>query len=100
MDVREREDYDKGHIRGSVSLPHDKWETLQGLLKDKTNILVCYTQQCHLAANAALFFAERGYPVMEMDGGFEAWEENDLDVEHEITNRLKGVKERLLHVRK
>ena len=26
-------------------------------------------------------FAELGYPVMEMDGGFKAWEENDLEIE-------------------
>ncbi|MDB6028340.1 MAG: Sulfurtransferase [Verrucomicrobiales bacterium] len=90
VDVRETEDFEEGHIRGSVNLPHDKWETLEGLRKDRMNILLCYSQQCHLAAKAAVLFAERGYSVMEMDGGFKAWKESDLEVERVSVNRIKG----------
>jgi rhodanese-related sulfurtransferase len=81
IDVREAEDYAKGHIPGAINLPHDKWHTREGLRKDALNVLYCYTQQCHLAATAAVEFAGNGYSVMEMDGGFEAWKENDLEVE-------------------
>ena len=91
VDVREAEDFEKGHIPGSINLPRERWNSLEGLTRDRTNILVCYTQQCHLAATAAVHFAEQGYPVMEMDGGFEAWKDNDLDVEAETVNRLKGM---------
>jgi rhodanese-related sulfurtransferase len=70
-----------------------------GLSRDKTNILYCYTQNCHLAANAAVAFAAKGFPVMETDGGFEAWKESDLDIEREPVNRLKRAGERLLHRR-
>ena len=81
VDVRAAEDFAKGHLHGALNLPKEKWDTAEGLKKDKINILYCYTQQCHLAANAALEFASRGFPVMEMEGGFEAWKENDLEVE-------------------
>jgi rhodanese-related sulfurtransferase len=81
IDVRATEDYRKGHIPGAINLPKEKWDTREGLSKDRTNVLYCYTQQCHLAATAALQFASAGYPVMEMDGGFEAWKEHDLTVE-------------------
>ena len=81
VDVRQAEDFEKGHIPGAVNLPKDKWTTLTGLRKDALNVLCCYTQECHLAATAAYEFAGKGYPVMEMDGGFEAWKENDLEVE-------------------
>ena len=81
VDVREAEDYKKGHIPGSVNLPHDQWQSLAGLRKDALNVLVCYTQQCHLAATAAVEFAGKGFPVMEMEGGFEAWKENELEIE-------------------
>ena len=90
VDVREAEDFSAGHIRGSVNLPHERWETLEGLRRDRMNILLCYSQQCHLAAKAAVLFAERGYSVMEMDGGFKAWKESDLDVEGGTVNRIKG----------
>jgi len=89
VDVREAEDYEKGHIPGAINLPKNKWENLQELRKDKTNVVYCYTQQCHLAANACAQFAGKGYPVMELEGGFEMWKEHDLDIEETAANRLK-----------
>ncbi len=89
IDVREAEDYRKGHVPGAINLPHDKWNSLDGLRKDTLNILYCYTQQCHLAATAAVEFAEKGFSVMEMDGGFEAWKENELEVESETSEGMR-----------
>jgi rhodanese-related sulfurtransferase len=91
IDVREAEDYEKGHIPGAINLPHDRWGTCEGLRENTLNVLYCYTQVCHLAATAALEFASKGYSVMEMDGGFEAWKENDLEIESSVTaGRGKG----------
>jgi len=95
VDVRAAEDFAKGHIPGAINLPKDKWDSPQGLSRDKTNVVYCYTQQCHLAANACVHFASRGYPVMELEGGFEAWKENELDSEEESVNRFKTSGERL-----
>ena len=81
VDVRAAEDYAEGHIPGAVNLPKDKWHTLEGLRKDKTNVLYCYSHVCHLAATAAVEFASKGYPVMEMEGGFRVWKEHDMDIE-------------------
>ncbi len=99
VDVRAAEDFAKGHIPGSINLPEGSWDNPTGLSKEKVNILYCYTQTCHLAANAAVVFARKGYPVMEMDGGFDAWEANELDIEREPTNRLRRASERLFHRR-
>ncbi|PYX27903.1 MAG: rhodanese [Acidobacteria bacterium] len=81
VDVRAEEDYQKGHIPGAINLPQEKWDTYEGLSRDKFNVLCCYSAVCHLAATAAVQFASEGFSVMEMDGGFEAWKENDLKVE-------------------
>jgi rhodanese-related sulfurtransferase len=81
IDVRAAEDYARGHIPCAINLPKEKWSTLAGLRKDKANILYCYSQTCHLAATAAMEFAEKGYPVMEMEGGLRTWKELDLDIE-------------------
>ena len=81
IDVREEDDFRKGHVPGAINLPESQWQTLQGLSRDATNVIYCYSQTCHLASHAAQFFAQRGYPVMEMEGGFAAWKENDLEVE-------------------
>ena len=80
VDLRAVEDYAKGHIPGSVNLPKDKWNSLVGLQKDKINVLYCYSQVCHLAATAAVEFAGKGYPVMELEGGFRAWKEHKLEI--------------------
>ena len=81
VDVRAAEDYAEGRIPGAVNLPKDKWQTLEGLRKDKTNVLYCYSQVCHLAATAAVEFASKGYPVMELEGGFRTWKEHDMEIE-------------------
>ena len=95
VDVRAAEDFAKGHIPGAINLPKEQWDNPQGLSRDKTNVMYCYTQQCHLAANACVRFATKGYPVMELEGGFGVWKENELDVEEESTNRMRGSAERV-----
>jgi rhodanese-related sulfurtransferase len=97
LDVREWDDFTKGHIPGAINLPHDRWERCEGLQRDRLNVIYCYTQTCHLAATAAVQFAKKGYPVMEMEGGFEAWEQADLEIEGEPLNRLKQATNRLFH---
>ncbi len=81
VDVREAEDYLKGHIPGAINLPHDRWDDTSSLKKDKTSIVYCYSQQCHLAANACVAFASKGFPVMELEGGFDIWENHELETE-------------------
>ena len=99
VDVREPGDFAKGHVPGALNLPREKWDGLEGLNRDKTHIFYCYTQTCHLAAEACARFAARGYPVMELEGGFAAWKDADLDVEREPINRLRRASDRLLHRR-
>jgi rhodanese-related sulfurtransferase len=81
IDVRAAEDYAEGHIPGAINLPKDRWQTLEGLRKDKTNVLYCYSIVCHLAAAAAVEFSGKGYPVMELDGGWRWWQDEGFSVE-------------------
>ena len=85
IDVREPEDFRKGHVPGATNLPYQEWSTCEGLRKDALNVIYCYSPVCHLAAMAAVEFAGKGYPVMEMEGGFETWKEKDLEIESEVS---------------
>jgi rhodanese-related sulfurtransferase len=87
IDVRRPEDYRKGHIPQAVNLPREQWDSLVGLDRRKLNVLYCYTQQCHLATKACLEFARKGFPVMELEGGWKAWKEYGLAVEGEEAQR-------------
>ena len=78
LDVRDPEDFEKSHVPTAQNLPQERWSDVSPLRRDCVNILYCYSQTCHLAAAAALEFSRKGYSVMEMDGGFEAWQEKDL----------------------
>src|SRR5688572_14244011 len=40
VDVRAADDYAKGHIPGAVNLPKERWASLQGLRKDRTNVII------------------------------------------------------------
>jgi rhodanese-related sulfurtransferase len=88
VDVRAADDYAKGHIPGAINLPAGTWDRPEGLDKGKTNIVYCYSQTCHLAAKACLGFADKGYPVMELEGGFATWKQDELEIEHEPASRF------------
>ena len=81
VDVRLPSDFAAGHIEGAINLPQGKWHTLKGLAKDRTAVIYCYSQTCKLAAAAAVEFASAGIAVVEMEGGFEAWQKSNLPVE-------------------
>jgi rhodanese-related sulfurtransferase len=87
VDVRRVEDYEKAHIPGAVNIPPEKWGSNEGLSKGKVNVLYCYTQQCHLAATAAAEFTKRGYPCLELEGGFDVWQEKGMPVQSLATSR-------------
>jgi rhodanese-related sulfurtransferase len=80
VDVRFPSDFRKGHIPGAVNVPKGKWHEAAGLSKDKLNVLYCYNQTCHMAAEAALELIAHGYPVAEMEGGFATWEANGYPI--------------------
>jgi rhodanese-related sulfurtransferase len=80
VDVRFPTDYRKAHVPGAVNLPKGKWQNAAGLSKDKLNVLYCYNQTCHLAAEAAIELLAQGYRVVEMEGGFATWEANGQPV--------------------
>ncbi len=81
IDVRRPEDFEKGHIPGALNLPKEKWEGVKGLTKDRTNVVYCYSQTCHLAAAAALIFSKKGFPAVELEGGFNTWLKAKLPVD-------------------
>ena len=74
MDLRDREDYRRGHIRGAVSMPLEEMDKrYQDLPRDKEIVTYCYNQYCHLSARGALKLVEHGIPAKEMNVGWSEW---------------------------
>jgi len=81
VDVRMPTDFRAGHVPGAVNLPRGTWASARGLSRDKLNILYCYSQTCHMAAEAGAELAALGYAVQEMEGGFATWQSAGYPVE-------------------
>lgn len=88
IDLRKKEDFDKGHIPGAINIPFDKYDGFEGsqtefpgLSKTRFNYVYCYELLCNLSQKAAKKFASLGYPVKDIKGGFKAWEEHNYSVE-------------------
>ncbi len=82
IDLRGPEHFAKGHVPGAINITLDQLEAnLPKLSKEKTAIVYCYNITCQLSTKAALLLAKKGYPVKELDGGFEEWVKYELPVE-------------------
>jgi rhodanese-related sulfurtransferase len=74
LDVRDKAAYDAEHIPGAVNTPlADLEKSLGQLPKDKTLVTYCWHFACALAPKAALFLAQNGFKVQELNGGIEMW---------------------------
>jgi rhodanese-related sulfurtransferase len=78
IDVSRGLDYDIGHIPGAMSMPPETWGDCAGLSEKDMNILYCHSAQSGEAMTAAEGFAEKGYKVAVLEGGFESWVERGL----------------------
>jgi rhodanese-related sulfurtransferase len=83
VDSRSRESWDQGHVEGAVHLPTAEIATRAAALipGDALVVTYCWGPGCNGATRAALEFAELGYRVKEMIGGFEYWAREGFPVE-------------------
>ena len=88
VDLRLPSDFRAGHIPGAINLPKGRWEDARGLSKDKLHVLYCYSQTCHLAAEAAVALLKQGYRVQEMEGGYATWTAAGYRTEQETPEQV------------
>ena len=88
IDVRAKKDYEAGHIKDAINIPYDEHKGFEGdekefagLTKGAMHYVYCYTLACALGPKACKKFAELGYAVKEVVGGFKGLEDAKLPVE-------------------
>ncbi len=83
VDVRERAEWDEGHIPGALHIPRGSLESrAEGLLPDRGRALVVYCAAGSRSAFAAKTLEDLGYvDVVSLTGGFTDWKRNGLPVE-------------------
>lgn len=64
IDVRTKEEYDTGHVKGSINIPYDEITEDTELDKDKTILLYCRSGS--RSSKAYTVLKEAGYDVYDM----------------------------------
>jgi rhodanese-related sulfurtransferase len=82
LDVRERDDYETGHIPGARLLPRGQLELrVNQDLPDPTPRILAYCEFGRISTLAAATLREMGYPrAVALDGGMKAWREAGFPV--------------------
>jgi sulfur-carrier protein adenylyltransferase/sulfurtransferase len=83
LDVRERDEWDEGHIPGAAHVPRGFLESrIEGLLPDRAQPVIVYCAGGSRSAFAAKTLEELGYEnVASLAGGFTDWKRNGLPFE-------------------
>ncbi|WP_436494436.1 rhodanese-like domain-containing protein [Actinokineospora sp. HUAS TT18] len=91
IDSRSPAAWDQGHIPGAVHLPTAEIaERAREVVPSGARVVTyCWGPGCNGATRAALAFAELGYSVKEMLGGFEYWAREGFAVET-ASGRVRG----------
>src|SRR5207244_2382086 len=78
LDVRERDEWDEGHIPGAVHLPRGSLESrIERVAPDRERPIVVYCSAGNRSAFAAKTLDELGYAdVRSLVGGFTEWKRN------------------------
>jgi molybdopterin/thiamine biosynthesis adenylyltransferase/rhodanese-related sulfurtransferase len=83
VDVRERDEWEEGHIPGAVHVPRGYLESrIEGVAPDKVAPVVLYCAAGNRSAFAAKALQELGYEhAASLHGGFTDWKRNGYDVQ-------------------
>jgi len=81
MDIRKKEDYEKGHIENAVNIFwYEVDEFLDALPKDDKIIVVCYSGQS--AGQVVSLLKVMGFDACALKGGMmNGWSKTDLPIE-------------------
>ncbi|HZP94471.1 MAG TPA: metalloregulator ArsR/SmtB family transcription factor [Burkholderiales bacterium] len=82
LDVRPREEYAAGHIRGAINVPLGELaKRLHEIPDDKEIVAYCRGPYCLLAFDAVAQLRRKGRKARRLEGGFPEWKSAGLPVE-------------------
>jgi rhodanese-related sulfurtransferase len=82
IDVRPREEYEAGHIDGSISVPISELNGyLQQFSSDQSIVAYCHGPYCAFATQAVELLQSKGYKAIRLEAGLHEWRKS---VENQI----------------
>lgn len=96
IDVRSSGHYARGHVPGSVNIPHGKLieSTLGRYPRDTTFVVYCAGPHCNGAQRGAIRLAKLGRPVKLMVGGITGWMDEGFELASARTEAPERADER------
>ena len=75
IDVRTKEEYDSGHIKGSINIPIDtiELEKLEQVISSKENNIIVYCRSGNRSKKAAQLLVDLGYTNVYDLGSINNW---------------------------
>ena len=89
IDIREPNEFIKGHIENALNIPLNKLEEkLPELEKNKNHPLIVVCQTGGRSASACKILTKAGFDqVFNMQGGMQSWEDNKLPIKITSNNK-------------
>jgi rhodanese-related sulfurtransferase len=86
IDARTPETYARGHVPGSINMPHRTIDssTTSSLPRDKVIVTYCDGVFCNASTKAAAKLTALGFRVKEMLDGMEGWRKEGYPVEQMV----------------
>lgn len=83
LDVRTVAEYSEGHIPGSININvlGDDFEKVATDVLQKDKPIALYCRSGKRSKQAATILSEKGYKVIDLDKGFNAWQEAGKETE-------------------
>lgn len=72
IDIRDKDEFDRGHIPGAVSMPYESFDENTSVLKEYENIILC----CERGAASLMLgrkLSREGYRILSIAGGMGAY---------------------------
>ena len=75
LDVREKDEYDEGHIEGAILIPHEEiTQKAEEMIPDKDKLILVYCRSGRRSKIASEALVKLGYTNIKEFGGIIDWE--------------------------
>ena len=80
LDVRTADEYAEAHLEGAVNIDVKQQTFIDQAVErlDTTKVVAVYCRSGRRSANAAGMLAEKGYKVVNLEGGIMAWKKQQM----------------------